>query len=1137
MEQTAAVKRLYVGGLGHTISEEELQERFGKFGKVTGIEIVTRKDERGNPTKTFAYINVSLSEKELKKCISVLNKTKWKGGILQIELAKESFLHRLSRERQEASLKKEKLANNGTIDVVESMKKSGVVDFHVKAVPGTEVPDHKDWVVSKFGRVLPILHLKNQHKNKIIKYDPSKYCHNLKKLDQDLTEPVPISQLTWHLEEEGDGSISKKRQGQFPVTKNLPKKKVRVQDHSSLSRTELNSCGQFSLGATNTIPTKLQQSHTPISRKQDKVHSDGQRPGANLTSCKKINGLSESDVDSEEKIRALAARERNVNVVSPNVEQEDSMEIVGGNFELKYSTHWSLQRAHGANGVLRTTENKTDYDSADTDEIIAVTKTPKGKEKNGTVKEAKTDRGGKDVGPSSQSSDLNGARSGKRKGGERAASKRRADCKAAPKRKSSTSRERSEDNKSSDSCFDTSESEGDENYETMMQNCYRLEITLEDLERLASKNTESTDPDPESNPSGAQDEASVLPVNNTSSVPKTPAVTRVAKKGICPEEIISSLLEEDSDEETPKRRRTAFEIQPFRGIGSLCGEVTKGELGIQKSTEKEASSDHTDLEAFRRASDPWHSGASEKKQAFKSLSVKEINSHKGSSTGSSGEGSGCHTSNEGDNKVESTSARVASQNEPLKNPKSFPKSTKLDGSIKGQVQSNNSRSSCEREEASLDSARATHKRNMEEKQLQDNQKRLIALQERQKEREQQKKLIQGALTSLEIQSRNKQKHIVFDSDSENEAGVQEVAREGSSKNLGKEFTTKTSGKLFESSEDESNTENEDDDRFRIKPQFEGKSGEKLMRLQSQFGTDERFRMDARFLESDSEQEEDASRKLEAKEEEELALEKKKNLEILKNLVHIGVEPPKPSKQAASARKFKDMNALRYDPTRQDHAIFEKKLETSEKESKAKKKKREEAQKLPEVSKEIFYDVSVDLKEVFGSTKHEEKTEVLPWDKRDDAEQQSPDGREALNFSAGNNTQEESGGFTFSFFGAEEERLPVKEEPYTTETIKPARVAWQEDPRFQDSSSEEEEEDEPEIVQSEDAKETSPVQPRSSVRFFFFSQDDDRLKEGPKLFCKSSDLDEDRDDWETRRQMLLEDCRKKHKDARRKVKAK
>lgn len=46
------------------------------------------------------------------------------------------------------------------------------------------------------------------------------------------------------------------------------------------------------------------------------------------------------------------------------------------------------------------------------------------------------------------------------------------------------------------------------------------------------------------------------------------------------------------------------------------------------------------------------------------------------------------------------------------------------------------------------------------------------------------------------------------------------------------------------------------------------------------------------------------KKLKIDEEDELALEKKKNLEILKNLLHINVEHPKPNKQAASARKFK-----------------------------------------------------------------------------------------------------------------------------------------------------------------------------------------------------------------------------------------
>uniref|UniRef100_A0A8B9RSW5 Nucleolar protein 8 n=1 Tax=Accipiter nisus TaxID=211598 RepID=A0A8B9RSW5_9AVES len=93
MEKKQVLKRLYVGGLGHTVSKAELQERFGNFGRVLDAEIITRKDDQGNPMKTFAYINISISDADLKKCMSILNKTKWKGGTLQIELAKESFLH------------------------------------------------------------------------------------------------------------------------------------------------------------------------------------------------------------------------------------------------------------------------------------------------------------------------------------------------------------------------------------------------------------------------------------------------------------------------------------------------------------------------------------------------------------------------------------------------------------------------------------------------------------------------------------------------------------------------------------------------------------------------------------------------------------------------------------------------------------------------------------------------------------------------------------------------------------------------------------------------------------------------------------------------------------------------------------
>lgn len=90
---------------------------------------------------------------------------------------------------------------------------------------------------------------------------------------------------------------------------------------------------------------------------------------------------------------------------------------------------------------------------------------------------------------------------------------------------------------------------------------------------------------------------------------------------------------------------------------------------------------------------------------------------------------------------------------------------------------------------------------------------------------------------------------------------------------------------------------------------------------------------------------------------------------------------------------------------------------------ARKKKREEAQKLPEVSKEIYYDVSGDLKAVFSATKDDvaEGEEETNWDQEEEeepgAKDEKPNPLSPL-FSA--DPSAESSGFKFSFFGDDAE---------------------------------------------------------------------------------------------------------------------
>lgn len=95
----------------------------------------------------------------------------------------------------------------------------------------------QDWVVSKFGRVLPVLQLRCQKgkRARTLKYDPSKYSHNIRRLDQSaVDQSTPVTQLTWEVQG-GDDDISKKRRGEFPPFEPSRPKRSRTDMVSSLN--------------------------------------------------------------------------------------------------------------------------------------------------------------------------------------------------------------------------------------------------------------------------------------------------------------------------------------------------------------------------------------------------------------------------------------------------------------------------------------------------------------------------------------------------------------------------------------------------------------------------------------------------------------------------------------------------------------------------------------------------------------------------------------------------------------------------------------------------------------------------------------------------------------------------------------
>ncbi|CAE1252791.1 unnamed protein product [Acanthosepion pharaonis] len=158
----AQTKRIFIGKLFDGITELDLIKRFSHFGTIGGVEIQVKKDETGKPIKTFAFLDMKTDDKSLQTCISLLNNTKWKSKEICVEIAKECFYHKLLKQIAECK------QQNCEIKTKEIVKSENLKKLDMKsAVPGTKIPGIKKWVISKYGRALPIVYIRRKDKKKI----------------------------------------------------------------------------------------------------------------------------------------------------------------------------------------------------------------------------------------------------------------------------------------------------------------------------------------------------------------------------------------------------------------------------------------------------------------------------------------------------------------------------------------------------------------------------------------------------------------------------------------------------------------------------------------------------------------------------------------------------------------------------------------------------------------------------------------------------------------------------------------------------------------------------------------------------------------------------------------------------------
>ncbi|CAG9795792.1 unnamed protein product [Diatraea saccharalis] len=96
--------RLFVGNLPDTVTETDISTVFSNYGHIVNVDFKNKSDSSNNQ-KHFAFVTISASNYEIESCIKHFSTEDFHGQRLFVTRARESFLERLQRERQEAQNK------------------------------------------------------------------------------------------------------------------------------------------------------------------------------------------------------------------------------------------------------------------------------------------------------------------------------------------------------------------------------------------------------------------------------------------------------------------------------------------------------------------------------------------------------------------------------------------------------------------------------------------------------------------------------------------------------------------------------------------------------------------------------------------------------------------------------------------------------------------------------------------------------------------------------------------------------------------------------------------------------------------------------------------------------------------------
>lgn len=129
-------KRLFVGNLPPNVSENDLIKEFSSYGKVVAVDL---KSKEG---KNFGFLNIEIDDYMTRQCIQEFKEAAFKGCFLTVSVAKESFLDKLKREREESTGQSEREKEAATRPKVQEVESE---EFVIKPSKFKAEPVHNNF--------------------------------------------------------------------------------------------------------------------------------------------------------------------------------------------------------------------------------------------------------------------------------------------------------------------------------------------------------------------------------------------------------------------------------------------------------------------------------------------------------------------------------------------------------------------------------------------------------------------------------------------------------------------------------------------------------------------------------------------------------------------------------------------------------------------------------------------------------------------------------------------------------------------------------------------------------------------------------------------------------------------------------